>query len=153
LRKDGETLRIDDLDRRIVAQLQDDARRSFRDIGAVVGLSAPAVKRRVDKLVAEGVITGFTAQLAPEAMGIRVQAFVELFCRGRTSPAQLARLAAAHPEVQGAWTVTGEADAIMLLYAEDMAGLEAALERIREHSTVDHTRSIVVLSTLVDRSG
>lgn len=144
-------LRLDDLDRHIIACLTADARRSFRDVGEEVGLSAPAVKRRVDRLARDGVITGFTTQLAPKAFGLRVQAFVELFCRGKTSPAQLTRLAAAHPEVRSAWTVTGEADAILLLHAEDMADLEAALERIREHSTVDHTRSIIVLSTLLER--
>ncbi|MGI8881138.1 MAG: Lrp/AsnC family transcriptional regulator [Jatrophihabitans sp.] len=144
-------MRLDNLDRHIIACLTEDARRSFRDVGEEVGLSAPAVKRRVDRLALDGVITGFTTQLAPEAFGLRVQAFVELFCRGKTSPAQLARLAAAHPEVRSAWTVTGEADAILLLHAEDMGDLEAALERIREHSTVDHTRSIIVLSTLLER--
>jgi DNA-binding Lrp family transcriptional regulator len=147
----AETLRIDELDRQIVACLVQDARRSFRDIGQEVGLSAPAVKRRVDRLLADGIITGFTAHLTPDAFGFKVQAFVELFCRGRTSPVQLGRLAAAQPEVRAAWTVTGEADAVLLLHAEDMPALEAALERIRQHTTVDHTRSSVVLTTLIDR--
>lgn len=144
-------LRLDELDRHIVACLTADSRRSFRDIGQQVGLSAPAVKRRVDRLVDDGVITGFTVHLAPHAFGLKVQAFVELFCRGRTSPIQLGRLAAAQPEVQAAWTVTGEADAVLLLHAEDMPALEAALERIRQHSSVDHTRSSVVLTSLIDR--
>jgi len=144
-------LRLDGIDRQIVACLTEDARRSFRDIGEQVGLSAPAVKRRVDRLVQEGIITGFTVHLAPEALGLSVQAFVEVFCRGRTSPVELGRLAAAQPEVNAAWTVTGEADAVLLLHAADMLALEAALERIRQHSTIDHTRSSVVLTTLVDR--
>lgn len=144
-------LRLDGLDRQIVACLTEDSRFSFREIGARVGLSAPAVKRRVDRLVQDGIITGFTVHLAPEALGLSVQAFVEVFCRGRTSPVQLGRLAAAQPEVNAAWTVTGEADAVLLLHAADMPALEAALERIRQHSSVDHTRSSVVLTTLVDR--
>lgn len=143
-------LRLDELDRQIVARLAADARASFREIGAGVGLSAPAVKRRVDRLVADGVVTGFTVHLAPDAFGLRVQALVEVFCRGRTSPVQLGRLARSHPEVKAAWTVTGEADAVLLLHAEDMPALEAALERIRQHASIDHTRSSVVLSTLVD---
>ena len=142
-------MRLDELDRQIVAQLSEDARTSFREVGERVGLSAPAVKRRVDRLVGDGVITGFTVQLAPDAFGQRVQVLVEVFCRGRTSPIQLGRLARSHPEVKAAWTVTGAADAVLLLHAEDMPALEAALERIRQHTSVDHTRSSVVLSTLV----
>ena len=49
---------MDDIDRRIVALLRNNARRSFRDIGSHVGLTAPAVKRRVDRLEADGVIRG-----------------------------------------------------------------------------------------------
>jgi DNA-binding Lrp family transcriptional regulator len=62
-------LRLDELDRRIVAALSTDGRRSYRDIGDEVGLSAPAVKRRVDRLRAEGVIERFTAVLDPRALG------------------------------------------------------------------------------------
>jgi DNA-binding Lrp family transcriptional regulator len=52
---------FDDLDRRIVAALVDDARATYAEVGSLVGLSAPAVKRRVDRLRASGAITGFSA--------------------------------------------------------------------------------------------
>ncbi|MCX6463169.1 MAG: AsnC family transcriptional regulator, partial [Pseudonocardiales bacterium] len=60
---------MDRLDERIVALLVDDARRSYADIGASVGLSASAVKRRVDRMRADGAITGFTVRLDPGALG------------------------------------------------------------------------------------
>ncbi|MES1193869.1 MAG: AsnC family transcriptional regulator, partial [Solirubrobacterales bacterium] len=50
---------MDDIDRKIVALLRNDARRSFQNIGSHVSLSAPAVKRRVDKLQSEGVIRSY----------------------------------------------------------------------------------------------
>jgi Lrp/AsnC family leucine-responsive transcriptional regulator len=53
--------RLTDVDRRILALLQADGRRSFADIGREVGLSTPAVKRRVDRLEASGVIRGYAA--------------------------------------------------------------------------------------------
>ena len=62
---------FDDLDERIVAALVEDARTTYAVIGARVGLSAPAVKRRVDKLRASGAITGFTATVDPCALGWR----------------------------------------------------------------------------------
>ena len=70
-----------------------DARASYADIGAVVSLSAPAVKRRVDRLRAAGVIRGFTAVVDPAAMGWTTEAFVELYCTGRTTPSQIAEAA------------------------------------------------------------
>ena len=77
---------FDELDRRIVAALVEDGRATYADIGAKVGLSAPAVKRRVDRLRASGAITGFAALVDPGMLGWTTEAYVELFCRGRTSP-------------------------------------------------------------------
>ncbi len=145
-------MRIDELDRQIVALLCEDARRSFSDIGAAVSLSAPAVKRRVDRLRQEGVITGFTAVIPPDALGWTTEAFIELFCAGRTSPEQIRRSMTRHPEVVGAYTVSGEADAIAHIRAADIAHLEQALERVRAENFVTSTRSMVVLSRLVERA-
>ena len=145
-------MRIDAVDQRIIALLVADARASYADIGAKVSLSAPAVKRRVDRLRAAGVIRGFTAVIDPAAVGWTTEAFVELYCTGRTTPAQLAVASRRHPEVVGAYTVSGEADALVHLRAADIASLEQALERLRAEPFVTSTRSMIVLSRLVDTS-
>ena len=141
---------IDVVDRKIVSLLRRDARRSFKDIGRHVHLSAPAVKRRVDRLRAEGVIKGFTAVIEPAAVGWTTEAFVELFCTGRTTPAQITVATRRHPEVVGAYTVSGQADALVHLRAADIGHLEQALERLRAEPFVTSTRSMVVLSRLVE---
>ncbi|MFD0784359.1 Lrp/AsnC family transcriptional regulator, partial [Micromonospora azadirachtae] len=110
-------MQIDAVDQRIIALLVADARASYADIGLRVSLSAPAVKRRVDRLRATGVIRGFTAVVDPAAVGWTTEAFVELFCAGRTTPAQIGAAARRHPEVVGAYTVSGEADALVHLRA------------------------------------
>jgi len=143
-------LQIDDVDKRIIASLMSDARASYSEIGAVVSLSAPAVKRRVDRLRTSGVIKGFTAVVDPAAIGWTTEAFVELSCTGRTTPTQIANAARRHPEVVGAYTITGAADALVHLRAADIPHLEQALERIRAEPFVTSTRSMVVLSRLVD---
>jgi len=143
-------LQIDDVDQRIIASLVADARASYADIGARVSLSAPAVKRRVDRLRAAGVIRGFTAVIDPAAVGWTTEAFVELFCAGRTTPAQIAVAVRRLPEVVGAYTVSGEADALVHLRAADIAHMENALERLRAQTFVTSTRSTIVLSRLVD---
>jgi len=143
-------VQIDDVDHRIIASLVADARRSYAEIGAAVSLSAPAVKRRVDRLRAAGVIKGYTAVVDPAAVGWTTEAFVELFCTGRTTPAQIAVATRRHPEVVGAYTVSGEADALVHLRAADISHLERVLERLRAEPFVTSTRSMIVLSRLVD---
>jgi DNA-binding Lrp family transcriptional regulator len=141
---------MDAVDQRIIALLVADARTSYADIGMKVSLSAPAVKRRVDRLRSRGVIKGFTAVVEPAAVGWTTEAFVELFCTGRTTPAQITVAVRRHPEVVGAYTVSGEADALVHLRAADIGHLEQALERLRAESFVTSTRSMVVLSRLVE---
>ncbi|GAA4678527.1 Lrp/AsnC family transcriptional regulator [Phytohabitans rumicis] len=143
-------MQIDDVDQRIIASLVADARASYAEIGARVSLSAPAVKRRVDRLRSAGVIRGFTAVIDPAAVGWTTEAFVELFCAGRTTPAQIGAAVRRLPEVIGAYTVSGEADALVHLRAADIAHLENALERLRNQPFVTSTRSVIVLSRLVD---
>jgi len=143
-------LQMDAVDQRIVALLVADARASFAEIGAKVSLSAPAVKRRVDRLRSSGVIKGFTAVIEPSAVGWTTEAFVELFCTGRTTPAQITVATRRHPEVVGAYTVSGQADALVHLRAADIGHLEQALERLRAEPFITSTRSMIVLSRLVE---
>lgn len=138
------------MDQRIVALLVADARSSYAEIGAKVSLSAPAVKRRVDRLRSRGVIKGFTTVVEPSAVGWTTEAFVELFCTGRTTPAQITVATRRHPEVVGAYTVSGEADALVHLRAADIGHLEQVLERLRAEPFVTSTRSMIVLSRLVE---
>lgn len=143
-------MRIDDVDQQIIASLVADARASYAEIGSRVSLSAPAVKRRVDRMRSAGVIRGFTTIVDPAAVGWTTEAFVELYCTGRTTPAQLTVAARRHPEVVGAYTVSGQADALVHLRAADIAHLEQALEKLRAEPFVTSTRSMIVLSRLVD---
>jgi len=139
---------IDDLDRRILTILRTDGRASFAHIGDAVGLSPSAVKRRVDRMVSEGVIQGFTAVVDPQIEGRSTEAYVELFCRGTVAPDELTRILSRIPDVDEAFTVTGSADAIVRIRAESPPALEVALEKVRLAPQVDSTRSAIVLSRL-----
>lgn len=139
------------IDQRIVACLVANARSSYAEVGKVVGLSAPAVKRRVDRLLGTGVLRGFTAVVDPEALGWGTEAFVEVHCRGNVAPSRIRAKLEPLPEVVAAYTVTGAADAIVHLRAADIHQLETALERLRGLDIVDRTVSTVVLSRLLER--
>jgi DNA-binding Lrp family transcriptional regulator len=142
---------IDDTDRQIVALLRADARRSYQDIGRQVHLSAPAVKRRVDRLEADGVVRGYTAMVDPALYGLTAEAFVDLYTEGRMPGEAIRRAVEAEPGVTAAYTVAGESSAILHVMARDTKDLERTLERIRAFDGVSRTVSEVVLSTLFER--
>jgi DNA-binding Lrp family transcriptional regulator len=142
---------MDDIDRRIVALLRENARRSFRDIGSHVGLTAPAVKRRVDRLEADGVIRGYTAMVDPRAFGWHAEAFVDLYCEGRMPADSIKGAVEGEPGVVSAHTVAGEASALLHVMAHDTQDLELCLERIRGTDGISRTVTEVVLSTLFER--
>ena len=143
---------LDDIDARIITALIKDARASYAVIGNEIGLSAPAVKRRVDRLRASGAITGFSARVDPAALGWTTEAYVELYCRGRTTPGVIAAAVRGYPEVVDACTVTGEADALVHIRAADVRHFEQVMERIGAEPFVVRTRSVIVLSRLIERA-
>jgi Lrp/AsnC family transcriptional regulator, leucine-responsive regulatory protein len=143
--------RVDAVDRKIVALLREDARRSFLDIGDRVALSAPAVKRRVDRLRASGAVRGFTAVVDHAALGAATEALVELFYAPGTTLDAVAESLRAHAEVVEAFSVTGEADAIARVRTTDNADLERLIIDLQRDGLVVRTRSQVVLSHLVER--
>ena len=142
---------MDDIDRTIVALLRENARRSFKDIGSHVGLTAPAVKRRVDRLESDGVIRGYTAMVDPRAFGWHAEAFVDLYCEGRMPADAIKGAVEGEPGVVSAHTVAGEASALLHVMAQDTSDLESCLERIRATEGISRTVTEVVLSTLFER--
>ena len=127
--------RLDETDERILAELAEHARATFADIGQRVNLSAPAVKRRVDR----------------NALGWTTEAYVQVFCHGTIAPDELRAAWVDIPEVVSAATVTGTSDAMLHVLARDMRHLEEALERIRSSADIERSESIVVLSNIIER--
>jgi Lrp/AsnC family leucine-responsive transcriptional regulator len=144
---------MDELDRRILALLVEDGRRTYDDIGRRVNLSAPSVKRRVDRLRKSGTLEGFTAVVDHGAMGWNTEALVELFFKPGTQLDEVARILREHPEVVEAWSITGDADAIARVRTEDNPTLERLIMDLQRNGLVIRTRSQVVMSRLVGRVG
>ncbi len=99
--------RLDETDERILAELAEHARATFAEIGQRVNLSAPAVKRRVDRMLDNGVIRGFTTVVDRNALGWNTEAYVQVFCHGTIAPDELRTAWVDIPEVVSAATVTG----------------------------------------------
>ena len=108
------------------------------------------VRRPVERRPTEDTAARGPATIEPTAFGWHSHAFVELFCEGRMSGAEVSAAVSKHPEVEGAYTVAGNASAILHVRASDTQHLEDALERIRETPGVLRTQTQVVLSTLFE---
>lgn len=142
---------MDAIDRQIIAHLTRHGRASYREVGDEVGLSASATKRRVDRLVDQGIIEGFGAQVDPHALGWTTDVFVSIFATGNIPPERIRAAVTRMPEVHAAYTVTGDADALLHVRVHDTRHLEEVLETIRQEPFVAQTRSLVVLSRLLER--
>jgi DNA-binding Lrp family transcriptional regulator len=144
---------MDEQDRQILALLVDDGRRTYDDIARRVSLSAPAVKRRVDRMRSRGALQGFTALVDHSALGDHTEALIELFYAPGTLLDQVTQTLRRHPEVVEAWSVTGEADAIARVHTRDNADLERLIMDLQRDGLVERTRSQVIMSRLVSRAG
>ncbi|MEE4421590.1 Lrp/AsnC family transcriptional regulator [Streptomyces bugieae] len=140
-----------DIDECIVRALSGDARRSYADIGLEVGRSAPAIKRRVDKLCAEGAILGFTIRTDPNSASRQTEGIIELYCHRNTTPEMIRRGISNHPEVVSASTVTGDADALVHVAVSGTRHFEQVLQRIADEPFVERTKSSLIQSALIRR--
>ncbi|MBS1677106.1 MAG: Lrp/AsnC family transcriptional regulator [Actinobacteria bacterium] len=140
-------LDLDGTDFEIIELLIADGRRTLADIGKVVSLSAPAVRRRLDRLIELGVIRGFTAILDHEKLGRPIEAFTELRFAGKTKVADIAGIAAELPEVDEVYTTAGDPDALAHLRVRDVADLTRVIDLLRRSGRITGTKTLIVLGT------
>ncbi|MEV0373144.1 AsnC family transcriptional regulator [Streptomyces sp. NPDC050636] len=143
--------KTNDIDESIVRALSGDARRSYADIGVEVGRSAPAVKRRVDKLCEEGAILGFTVRINPHSASRQIEGVIELYCHRNTTPEMIRRGLSNHPEVVSASTITGDADALVHVSVSGIGHFQQVLQRIEDEPFVECTKSSLIQSPLIRR--
>lgn len=136
---------LDGTDSEIVALLIANARASLADIGRKVSLSPPAVKRRIDRLEALGVITGYTTLVDHAKLGRPLEAFAELRFAGNTRVDDIATVAKGIPEVQVVYTTAGDPDALALLRVRDVDDLKRVIDRLRSTGVVVGTKTLMVL--------
>ncbi|HRE02192.1 MAG TPA: Lrp/AsnC family transcriptional regulator [Ilumatobacteraceae bacterium] len=136
---------LDEIDRHIIDILRADGRATFGEIGTTVGLSAPAAKRRVDRLVDRGVIRGFTVMVDHAALGFPLEAFAELRFDGDTAVEEIDAVADDIPEVVGIFTLAGDPDALAWLRVRDVHDLKRVINLIRNTGKVSGTKTLMVL--------
>lgn len=137
---------LDERDHAIVAALQEDARATYSEIGALVGLAPSSVHERVRKLERAGVIRGYRAEVHPQALGLYVTALVSVTPLDPRQPDDLPDRVLAFPEVEDCHSVAGAENYILKVRTRTTADLEDLLRRVRDRAEVQ-TRTTIVLST------
>lgn len=136
---------VDAVDQSIIERLVDDARATFGDIGRAVGLSAPAVKRRIDRLEERGVIRGYTVVLDHTKTDRALEAFTELRFSGDARVDEIAAIGDGIPEVQAVFTMAGDPDALVWLRVRDVHDLKRVIDQLRGSGRVAGTKTMMVL--------
>ncbi|MEU0551338.1 Lrp/AsnC family transcriptional regulator [Micromonospora sp. NPDC005979] len=135
---------LDEVDRRIVDELVRDGRTSVRTLAERIHISRTNAYARVERLVRDGVITGFRAQVAPEAAGLGTSAYMALTIEQNTWREVSAELAQVR-YVEHVALLSGEHDVLALVRAPDNAALrDVVLDRVQRISGVLSTRSWLV---------
>ena len=133
---------LEEIDRKILRELQADSRRPVAAIGEAVGLSPSACHRRIRALEARGAIAGYGARLDPEALGLSVSFFTEVTLEGQSEAilAAFEQAAMRRPEVLECFLTTGPADYVLRIAARDTEDYE----RIHRHviSALPHVTRI-----------
>lgn len=137
---------VEEIDGAIVAALAADGRLSYTDLADRVGLSVSAVHQRVRRLEQRGVITGYSARLDHEAIGLPLTAFVAIRPLDSAAPDDAPQRLAGLPEIESCYSVAGEDFYLLLVRVTSPGGLERLLQEIRSAANVT-TRTTVVLST------
>lgn len=140
----GKKYRIDAIDRRIIAELGKDARLSIRSLAERVHISRTAAHTRLGRLLDHGVITGFSANVDREALGLGITAIV--IVKVEADWPTVSEALAALPFVEKAQALSGDIDILLTVSAPDHDALsETILRRIHSMPGVASTRSYMIL--------
>ena len=138
---------LDDIDRNILSQLQEDARLSYAELGRRVGLTTPAVIERVHKLEDAGIITGFRAEIDTTKVGLPITAFVRMSITG-VDYSHIIEVAQESNVVLECHRGTGGDSFIMKIAVSSVEHLQEVIDRLTPYGI---TTTTIVLSSPVKR--
>ncbi len=146
------TVRLDEIDKHLLRLVQTDASQPLHTLGKQVGLSGPAVQRRLAKLRRLNVISGMVAVVDPTAIGLGLTIIVHLSCE-RDSLEATERLENSLTELEEAkhvYRVTGDTDFVVILTLPNMERYDQISHEIFSDANIRSYQTHVVLTTLQD---
>lgn len=148
-------IEVDSFDLKMLTALQNDGRLTNQQLADAVGLSASQCSRRRMRLEHEKVISGYHADLTPEALGFGVVAFIQvtLATHSPDNAKKFRTLVQRVDEIQEAYSLTGDADYVLKAILRDLKGLSDLVNDVlMPHQSVAHVRSSIVLDRLKETS-
>ncbi|MGJ4907528.1 Lrp/AsnC family transcriptional regulator [Bradyrhizobium sp. HKCCYLRH2060] len=142
---------VDSFDLRILAALQDDGRLTNQELAEIAGLSASQCSRRRMRLEEDGVIAGYRAQLASQALGFELIAFIQitLATHSPDNAEKFRALVNRIDDIQEAYALTGDSDYLLKVVLRDLKSLSDIVNNVlMPHQSVAHVRSSIVLDRL-----
>ncbi|SIO03365.1 Lrp/AsnC family transcriptional regulator [Vannielia litorea] len=142
---------LDQIDSALLRLLQVDANQTAEQLGAKLGLSPSQAGRRRQRLEAAGLISGYGARVDPDAVGLGVQAMIQVHMAAHAPDAaqSFAALVARRDEIVGAWVMTGDADYLLRIYCHDLPALNRLVQEVLlPHSSVARVQSQIVMAQL-----
>jgi DNA-binding Lrp family transcriptional regulator len=142
---------VDTFDLKLLAALQDDGRLTNQELADLVGLSASQCSRRRMRLEEDKVIAGYHANLAGEALGFTLIAFIHitLATHSPDNADKFRALVNRVDEIQEAYSMTGDADYLLKVVLHDLKSLSDIVNNVlMPHQSVAHVRSSIVLDRL-----
>lgn len=143
-RRDG----LDELDRKVLHLIRERPRTGLLEIARLLGVARGTVQARLDRMVADGVITDFGPNLSPRALGYPVQAFTTLEVEQITRP-DIAAALTAIPEVLEAHIVTGPGDVWCRIAGRDHEHIQQVIDQTLAIPGVRRSSTVITLSTVV----
>jgi Lrp/AsnC family transcriptional regulator, leucine-responsive regulatory protein len=144
---------LDQLDIDLLEALQRNARSTFAELGALVGLKAPAVHDRVKRLEQQGHIRGYSAQLDGKRLGLELIAFVSCYTSPDCEYESFTTALSEMPEVCEVHSVAGEETFMCKVVTRSTQHLDDLLARLKSMKGMARTKTTIVLNTPFDRGG
>ncbi len=144
--------KIDELDLKIVGELQEDARQSFKDIAERLGVAEGTVYNRVNKLKELGVIKRFVPDIDFSKLGYDLTALIGIVIEGGHLP-EMEKKIAKDPNVSAVYDVTGEYDVMVVTKFKDRAGLDKFIKNILSMKYVKKTYTMVAMNVVKEVYG
>ena len=148
MKNKGEKVKLDDIDRRILRDLQADGRMTNVELARRAGISAPPCLRRVRVLEESGLIRGYHAELEPKTLGFNVTVFAQvgLDSQAETDLESFENLVRQWPQVRECYMLAGEADFLLKIVAEDWDAYQRFLTtQLTTAPHVSHVKSALTI--------
>jgi len=137
---------LDGTDRQLIVALKDDARAPITKLASILGLSRATVQARLDRLLASGVILGFSVRTAAEEKGA-VRALMMITVEGLSTTTVIKRLRG-FPQIEALHTTNGAWDIVAEIRTADLPALDGVLRQIRDIGNILNSQTSILLSSI-----